>query len=837
MSKKSIKHTIVFMLACLFSAVQAQDVSIHVQSEKVDGLIDQKIYGQLFEHIYFSANNGLWQELIYGRSFEPQHYPGIPPRDGYFDGWFVDDANVLHSPTRYEQPIPVTTINSDNYEISMDVNWRAYKLAGRRWSGGLLDIRFAFKNQMNGEPYFLRIHDPFIETRNMREGAPEPKPANFSISTFSEMEIGAQEGMPGWTGQRRVVKALQPLKTTIAKKEQITLGGEWHKLRIRCEGKRVRVYWDNKQIINYQLPDNNSTNEIAFWVNYTEALYKDIRITSTDKKTVYFEGMPEAVKTPEVAPQWQSFGNGTFELVKNDAVNMDYSQKITASGSKTGLIQGPQNIIRQESYVGSVYAKGDSKSELFVALKAGDRYLVEKMIGKPGKDWTKYEFSLNAGDYVGDADFAIYTNQGTVQIDQVTVSTQTGLDLGGFRPDIYQTVKDLKPTSMRWPGGGYVAQYDWKWGIGSQEERQRWPHWMWLDYDQNAFGTDEFIQFCRQINTEPVIVVRVGFDRPESEHAQLLQDACDWVAYCNEPATGKWGSKRAANGHPEPYNVRLWEIDNEMWEMGIEAYEKAVRKFSVAMREVDPTIKIVACGGFREDEAFLNSSGSYFDYLSLHHYERATGYATGPERLGEQYNRYAEMIAKCPNPNIKLYISEWNLNSIDWRTGLFAGGFLNMCERTPVVEMGAAALFMRRTDAPDWNNAFINFDYKDLFVAPNYQVTKLWYDNFSKYRLAFTGNTDELNITTTLAENGSKVIVKVVNPTEKTYTLTIRGDWKGIADTDYTYYAPGSLDAINSMENKNAVALKNKKATASDRTVTLSVEPLSTGVLSIVKEF
>ena len=86
------------MLAAYVTCVTASaQVSIHVQSEKPSGTIDPMLYGQLFEHIYFSANNGVWQELIYERSFEPEHYPGIPPRDGYFDGWFMDDDAILHS--------------------------------------------------------------------------------------------------------------------------------------------------------------------------------------------------------------------------------------------------------------------------------------------------------------------------------------------------------------------------------------------------------------------------------------------------------------------------------------------------------------------------------------------------------------------------------------------------------------------------------------------------------------------------------------------------------------------------------------------------------------------
>jgi alpha-N-arabinofuranosidase len=361
---------------------------------------------------------------------------------------------------------------------------------------------------------------------------------------------------------------------------------------------------------------------------------------------------------------------------------------------------------------------------------------------------------------------------------------------------------------------------------------------MWMDYDQNCFGTDEFIRFCREVNSEPIIVVSVKFERPAEEYDSILQNAVNWLRYCNAPASDEWGAKRAANGHPEPYNVKYWEIDNEMWEMGIDRYEKCVRDFSTAMRKIDPSIKIIACGGFREDEDFIKRSGNYFDYLSLHHYEQQNGYATGPVRLGQQYDRYAEMIANGPNPNIKLFISEWNLNSIDWRTGLFAGGFLNTCEARDVVAMGAAALFIRRTDAPDWNNAFINFDYKDLFKAPNCQVTELWYDHFSKYRLAFSGDTGNLSVSTTMAENGSGVIVKVVNPTEEEATLHIKGDWEGVRDAVFEYYAPGSLTVANSMENKQAVALKkaSAKSVFESGGVMLSVPALSAGVLTITKQ-
>ena len=158
-----------------------------------------------------------------------------------------------------------------------------------------------------------------------------------------------------------------------------------------------------------------------------------------------------------------------------------------------------------------------------------------------------------------------------------------------------------------------------------------------------------------------------------------------------------------------------------------------------------------------------------------------------------------------------------------------------MCEARDVVAMGAAALFIRRTDAPDWNNAFINFDYKDLFKAPNCQVTELWYDHFSKYRLAYSGETGSLSVSTTMSENGADVIVKVVNPTEEPATLCIQGDWTRVSDAPFEYYAPGSLTVANSMENKNAVALQKANAKTEGNDVLLSVPALSAGVLTIKK--
>jgi len=844
--KKFLTLAATLLLLVNASSIKAQSIekTIEIDSSKPSGMIDPMLYGQLFEHIYFSANNGVWQELIFERSFEPEHFPGIHPRDGYFDGWFADDDQVLHSPTRYVQPIKITSLDTDDYEISMDLKWRSYRLARRAWSGGLMDIRFAFKNQSNGEPYYVRLHNPYYEVRSLsvaqteemrkNEALAKAREAmqkqetnpNFSIATMVEKEV------PGWGGRMRKMNTLESLVKKIANDKQINENQDWHNLKISCKGNTAKVYYDGKQILSYNKLDKTGHNDITFWVNYTEAYYRNVKVTTDNGKTVNFEGLPQDVKIPNVAPQWNSFGNGEFKLVKGDAVNMNYSQQIKSS-SLSGITQGPQNVVSGEKYIGYVYAKGDGK--LSVALRNGDKTVAKKELGIPSKEWKKFEFDLST-QYSGDADFAICVENGTVQVDEASMTTASGQALGGFRPDIFNTVKQLHPTCLRWPGGGYVAQYDWRWGVGPQETRRRWDHWMWMDYDQNCFGTDEFLRFCREINTEPVMVVSVAFERPAEEFDEIMENALNWLRYCNEPASTEWGAKRAANGHPEPYNVKYWEIDNEMWEMGIERYEECVRRYSVEMRKIDPSIKIIACGGFQEDNDFINRSGNYFDYLSLHHYEQQNGWQTGVENLAKMYDRYAVTIANSPNPNIKLFISEWNLNSQDWRTGLFAGGFLNMCESKDVVAMGAAALFIRRTDSPDWDNAFINFDYKDVYVAPNYQVTDLWYDHFSRYLISHTGDTGELNVVTTMSEDGKSVIVKVVNPTDKPYSLTMKSSWSAEQDATYEYYAPGDLMIGNTMENKNAVELKHSSVAPSGKDYVLNVEAYSAGVLTIERK-
>ena len=406
---------VVFVVTCTVTRAQSE-YEITVESKKPSGTIDEMLYGQLFEHIYFSANNGVWQELIQERSFEPEQYPGIHPRDGYFDGWYMDDDMVLHSPTRYEQPLKIDSITTCDFNLTMDVNWRAYKLARRAWSGGLMDIRFAFRNKADGTPYYIRIHDPYYESRTFTpaqtqaqiDAAKEAEAraklqqqsatADFSICRMEEREVS------GFGGRTRRMNTLVPLLSAPATKEQVNEEQQWHKLRIESRGSKATVYWDGKEVLSYDGLEKADRNFITFWVNYTEATYRDIKLTATDGK-VLFEGTPGDVRIPAVAKQWTAFGDGgKYRLIKDDAVNMRYSQEITAGKAEAGICQGPQNIIDGEKYVGSIYAKG--KGELIVGLRdVNGQFVARKSLGRVGKEWKKYEFTLEPQTSC-DGDFA-----------------------------------------------------------------------------------------------------------------------------------------------------------------------------------------------------------------------------------------------------------------------------------------------------------------------------------------------------------------------------------------------------------------------------------------------
>ena len=173
---------------------------------------------------------------------------------------------------------------------------------------------------------------------------------------------------------------------------------------------------------------------------------------------------------------------------------------------------------------------------------------------------------------------------GSVALDMVSLFPQKTFKNrpNGLRADLAQTIADLKPRFMRFPGGclahgdGLNNIYHWKNTIGPIERRKGQRN-IWNYHQTAGLGYFEYFQFCEDIGAKPLPVVAAGvscqnsFQQwgvgqqciPLANMDEYIQDVLDLVEYANGPATSFWGAKRAAAGHPAPFNLQYLGVGNE----------------------------------------------------------------------------------------------------------------------------------------------------------------------------------------------------------------------------------------------------------------------------------
>jgi len=201
-------------------------------------------------------------------------------------------------------------------------------------------------------------------------------------------------------------------------------------------------------------------------------------------------------------------------------------------------------------------------------------------------------------------------------------------DEDGLRTDVVSSLKRLRMTAMRYPGGNFASGYHWLDGVGPVAQRPTVLDLAWQSIEPNRFGTDEFIGLCRKMDWTPMFSANLGTGTPE--------EARNWVEYCNAPAGTKYANMRVENGNKDPFGINLWCLGNEMdgsWQIGhVPAEHYAIRAQQAAhmMKLVDSSLQLVVCGTcdpdlptFIEwDRAVLEHVGDHADYISLHRYVR-----------------------------------------------------------------------------------------------------------------------------------------------------------------------------------------------------------------------
>ena len=309
-----------------------------------------------------------------------------------------------------------------------------------------------------------------------------------------------------------------------------------------------------------------------------------------------------------------------------------------AKGGRCGVRQDGIGLLEGKEYVGYAIvarpgtgsqqpteaARGTAPVEVRLAWGAGADDGQSVILNDVGSAYKKFALRFKAGATTDAASLCV-TMSAPGYLWVACLSLMPADNVKGMRADTLELLRKLNSPIYRWPGGNFVSGYNWKDAIGDRDRRPaRWER-AWNDVEDNDFGLDEFITFCREIKTEPMIVVNTGLGS--------VQDAADEVEYANGAAgadartTTRWGGERAKNGGAQACSVVWWGIGNEMyggWQLGnvpVERYAVRHNAFVQAMRAVDPKIKVIAVGApGKWNDLILGGSAANMDLLSMHHY-------------------------------------------------------------------------------------------------------------------------------------------------------------------------------------------------------------------------
>jgi alpha-N-arabinofuranosidase len=343
------------------------------------------------------------------------------------------------------------------------------------------------------------------------------------------------------------------------------------------------------------------------------------------------------------------------------------------------------------------------------------------------------------------------------------------------RADVKAAIGSLGTTAIRWPGSSSAAAYHWRDGVGPLNKRPVYETTFWTGYvhdlvdrlrisreekanlmrqidtgQPNQFGTNEFLQYCVDLDIDPVLSVNIGGGKSDG----TPEEAAAWVRYCNVD-------------RKTPRAVQWWQLGNEVWGTGDrdhqspKDYANRVIKLATAMRSEDPKIKVicVATGvhpaDFSEQWAIafpqldvwnrevFAIAGSHVNAASFTWYfpgslERdlrstegdGLQMATAPDVFGAELDRLIDELDAEGAPHVPLYIGEWgrqvkipeNVLSENHRLydGLFyAGCFNRMIERSPRM-LGAHQCMLVNMMAP------IQTVGDRLFVTAGYLVMQLY---------------------------------------------------------------------------------------------------------------
>ncbi|MBQ2749341.1 MAG: hypothetical protein IJF34_06125 [Clostridia bacterium] len=402
-------------------------------------------------------------------------------------------------------------------------------------------------------------------------------------------------------------------------------------------------------------------------------------------------------------------------------------------------------------------------------------------------------------------------------------------NIHGIRLDLIEAIKECGLTNFRWPGGCCAEKYHWMDGIGPD----RMPR-MHFARDKNkgiwdmSFGTDEFLELCELCNLEPVLVATLA--------TGTVDEFRSWFEYCNAPVETKFGAMRAANGHPKPYNVKMWGIgntDENTWKLAYNPliyagdYLRFVSALDGNFTAADTDENLEECTliglGFSIRHGHHDWPGKVMDLvtnngempgpdmLSVHHYlgsmkDKKCGDAV--DYTDEEYNYlldslvkyqedidfHREVIAKHACQKKPTYISfdEWGTwhdeDRIEnnthqrqtMRDGVFAAMALHIFYRnSDIVKMAM------QTQLCNLNESLFDVDGEHFVKTPTFWVMKLFKEHLEQDLLedAFTAG-DGIDALASISTDGNRVTLTAANRNlYDSATLTLCPELAGMSVT------------------------------------------------------
>ncbi len=248
----------------------------------------------------------------------------------------------------------------------------------------------------------------------------------------------------------------------------------------------------------------------------------------------------------------------------------------------------------------------------------------------------------------------------------------------GYRTDVLNALKALKVPVLRWPGGCFADEYHWMDGIGPKENRPKMVNNNWGGtIEDNSFGTNEFLNLCELLGTEPYISGNVG--------SGSVEEMAKWVEYITSEGDSPMARLRRQNGRDHAWRVKYWGVGNESWGCGgsmrPEYYSDVYRRYATYCRNYDGNrLFKVASGASDYDynwtKVLMENVGNRMDGLSLHYYTVLNWNSKGS---ATQFNEeeYYKTLGKCcgiedvikrhiaimdfydPNKRVALMLDEW----------------------------------------------------------------------------------------------------------------------------------------------------------------------------------